>query len=86
MTDNEKEKQWPIDLELVKECIRESFSVPTDYAEYVCTLIDRQPMEEEVIMIKEMLLESERDYCCCSGCKRKGDIIRKAFGIEANHD
>ena len=46
------------------------------------TLIDRQPTEEEAIMVKEMLLESEKDYCCCPGCKRKGDIIRKALGIE----
>ena len=42
MTNDEKER--------LKEMLRESFSVPTEDADFLCGLIDRVPSEEEAVL------------------------------------
>jgi len=39
----------------LKEMLRESFSVPTEDADFLCGLLDRQPSEEHLKLINMVL-------------------------------
>ena len=78
MTNDEKER--------LKEMLRESFSVPTEDADFLCGLLDRQPGEEASEWINSI------DDCIgkvdwfyrkkCDKALLALDAIRKALNIE----
>ena len=80
MTNEQKER--------LKEMLRESFSVPTEDADFLCGLLDRQPSEEHLKLINMVLSQinsremwaTRADY---EMARMALDRIRKALNIEA---
>ena len=87
MTNDEKER--------LKEMLRESFSVPTEDADFLCGLLDRQPSEKEARIAMGFLRGKIMPNCawqrkivsCCQcdwhdDCKSVIKTFRKSLNIE----
>ena len=76
MTNEQKER--------LKEMLRESFSVPTEDADFLCGLLDRQPSEEHLKLINMVLsqINSREMWANYEMARMALDRIRTALCLE----